>query len=192
MYNGFPRKKTDNEAESLTPFPPQHTIAKTERNARQWIAAAGRTAWSLIVALETEKGVGETLVPEKLVPGNQRNKRVKTSRWQPPRFYDFTTRTKDSHSRFFFCHTANEKKSRDRVFMGNQRRYLETGKVNWRSIYIVEMEGLLLYIYKAGCSCFLPGSSYPGEINSFASAARDRVILDVALYSPVDREGRRG
>ena len=91
MYNGFPRKKTDNEAESLTPFPPQHTIAKTERNARQWIAAAGRTAWSLIVALETEKGVGETLVPEKLVPGNQRNKRVKTSRWQPPRFYDFTT-----------------------------------------------------------------------------------------------------
>ena len=128
MYNGFPRKKTDNEAESLTPFPPQHTIAKTERNARQWIAAAGRTAWSLIVALETEKGVGETLVPEKLVPGNQRNKRVKTSRWQPPRFYDFTTRTKDFHSRFFFCHTANEKKEQGPGFYGKPETLPRDGK----------------------------------------------------------------
>ena len=107
------------------------------------------------------------------------------------RFYDENKRF--SLSIFSVTRQMKKKQEEDgRVFMGNQRRYLETGKVNWRSIYIVEMEGLLLYIYKAGCSCFLPGSSYPGEINSFASAARDRVILDVALYSPVDREGRRG
>ena len=44
------------------------------------------------------------------------------------RFYDENKRF--SLSIFFSVTRQMKKKSRDLVFMGNQRRYLETGKVN--------------------------------------------------------------